>query len=100
MDELKTIFPLFGLQNALKVLRNTDELPSDEALSIVAKFVDIFSTVNIHPTIVGKQVSSIATDVNQHKHTKACRKYHTTCRFNFLNFRHVELLLPNQQIKC
>ena len=86
LDELKTIFPLFGLQNALKALRNTDELPSEEELSIVAKFVDIFSTVNIHPTIVGKEVSSIATDVNQHKHTKACRKYRTTCRFNFPKF--------------
>ena len=83
LDELKSIYPLYGLRNALKALNDTEEHPSDEELSTIVNFVDIFSTVSINPAIVGKNVSTIATEVNQHKHTKTCRKYMTTCRFNF-----------------
>ena len=83
MEELNSIYPLFGLSNALKSLSNTEEEPSDEQLEKIVKFVDIFSTVSLHPSIVRDAVSSIATDVNQHKHTKTCRKYLTTCRFHF-----------------
>ena len=52
-------------------------------LKYVVKFVDTFSTVSLHPAFVSRDVSTIATAVNQHKHTKTCRKYMTTCRFNF-----------------
>ena len=69
MEELNSIYPLLGLSNALKSLSNTEEEPSDEQLEKIVKFVDIFSTVSLHPSIVGDDVSSIATDVNQHKHT-------------------------------
>ena len=91
LEELRNIFPLYGLNDALKSLSNTDEFPSDENLSIITKFVDTFSTVSTHPAIVGTEVSEIAKEVNQHKHTKTCRKYLTTCRFNFPNCLHTVL---------
>ena len=47
----------------------------------LAVFVDTFSTVSLHPAVVGQIVAEIAIKVNQHSHTKTCRKYHTICRF-------------------
>ena len=35
---------------------------------------------------MGKKVVDIVKKVNQHKHTKACRKYSTNCRFDFPKF--------------
>ena len=43
--------------------------------------VDSFSTVSLHPAIVGEVVAQIAKNVNQHHHTRTCRKYKTICRF-------------------
>ena len=83
LEELKSIYPLFGLKDALRALSNTEVYPSDEQLSTIVRFIDIFSTVSIHPAIVGTDVSTIASQVNQHKHTKTCRKYLTACRFHF-----------------
>ena len=82
-EELKSIYPLFGLKSALKVLSNTKNQPSEEQLSTPVKFIDRFSTVSLHPAIIGEEVSKIACEVNQYKHTKTCRKYLTTWRFNF-----------------
>ena len=54
---------------------------SQDELNIVVKFVDSFSTVSLHPAIVGPIVAGIAEKVNKHHHTKTCRKYNTVCRF-------------------
>ena len=40
-----------------------------------------FSTVTLHPAIVGSIVAEIARKVNQHHHTHTCKKYQTKCRF-------------------
>ena len=56
---------------------------TEDDLNIVASFVDTFTTVSLHPAIVGEIVAAIAKDVNQHRHTRTCRKYNTVCRFKF-----------------
>ncbi len=79
--DLKLLYPLYGLQSTLKKLHKNEE-PTKEELQIVVKFVDAFSTVSLHPAIVGSIVADIAQKVNKHRHTKTCRKYKTVCRFN------------------
>ena len=78
--DLKLLYPLYGLKNALQKLHKNEE-PTEEEVATVVKFVDTFSTVSLHPAIVGHIVSDIAKKVNQHHHTKTCRKYNTVCRF-------------------
>ena len=81
-QDLKLLYPLHGLKDSLKKLNKKEEVTDDE-LAIVVNFVDFFSTVSLHPAIVGPLVSEIAKVVNQHRHTKTCRKYQTVCRFKF-----------------
>ena len=54
---------------------------SDEDLAVIVSFVDTFTTVSLHAAVVGPIVAAIAEKVNQHRHTKTCRKYQTVCRF-------------------
>ena len=55
---------------------------SEDDMNIVVTFVDSFSTVSLHPAVVGPIVAKIAEKVNKHQHTKTCRKYNTKCHFN------------------
>ena len=79
--DLKLIYPLYGLKTALHKLHKGME-PTQDEMDIVARFVDSFSSVSLHPAIVGPIVAGIAEKVNKHQHTKTCRKYNTVCRFN------------------
>ena len=79
--QLKQLFPLYGLKDSLKRLHKSDNV-TDEDLAIIVAFVDTFTTVSLHPAVVGPIVAAIAEKVNQHRHTKTCRKYQTVCRFN------------------
>lgn len=82
LKDLSRLYPLYGLKEALRRIHKGD--PVTEAdFSVVAAFVDTFTTVSLHPAIVGEIVAAIAKDVNQHRHTKTCRKYNTVCRFKF-----------------
>ena len=83
LKELESLYPLYGLKSVMKKLNNADENVTNEDLAIVTRFIDIFSTVSLHPGIVGTTVAGIVREVNQHKHTKTCRKYLTKCRFKF-----------------
>ena len=83
LKELEQIYPLCGLKSALKKLNNAEDDVTDQDLAIVIRFVDIFSSVSLHPSNVGSRVAEIAKEVNKHKHTKTCRKYLTICRFKF-----------------
>ena len=82
LEDLKLIYPLYGLKNSLRKLNNGEEVTEEEIATVVA-FTDTFSTVSLHPAIVGCVVAGIAEKVNQHHHTKTCRKYQTVCRFKF-----------------
>ena len=83
LNDLQKIYPLYGLKKSLKMLNTNEEDVTMEDISIVTRFVDAFSTVSLHPAIVGSLVSAIAKKVNQHHHTKTCKKYKTICRFKF-----------------
>ena len=52
----------------------------------IRRFIDEFTTVSIHENTVGKDVAKIAQEVNEHHHTKTCRKHDTTCRFKYPRF--------------
>jgi hypothetical protein len=82
LKDLKMIYPLFGLKTILEKLNIGQEV-SEEEMAVVVTFIDSFCTVSLHPAIVGPVVAYIATLVNQHHHTKTCRKYQTVCRFKF-----------------
>ena len=82
LSNLKYIYPLYGLRSSLRKLHKGEHITDDE-LETVIVFIDTFSTVSLHPSIVGPVVAAIAQKVNQHWHTKTCRKYQTICRFNF-----------------
>ena len=78
--ELRQMFPLYGLSNVLKKIQENEEI-NEEELEKVIFLVDSFSTVSLHPAIVGEIVAEIVKKVNQHHHTHTCRKYKTICRF-------------------
>ena len=82
LEDLKLLYPMYGLKNSLRKLNNCEEATEEEIATVVA-FTDTFSTVSLHPAIVGSVVAGIAEKVNQHRHTKTCRKYQTVCRFKF-----------------
>ena len=80
--DLNLLYPLFGLKDALRHMHKGEPV-SEADMAVVAAFVDTFTTVSLHPAIVGEIVAAIAKEVNQHRHTKTCRKYNTICRFKF-----------------
>ena len=82
LRDLNLLYPLYGLKDALKRMHKGDSV-SELDFKILAAFVDAFTTVSLHPAIVGNIVAAIAKEVNQHKHTRTCRKYNTVCRFKF-----------------
>ena len=69
-------------KNSLEKLYKNKDVTNDDLLTVV-KFVDTFCTVSLHPAIVGPIVKVIAEIVNQHRHTKTCKKYKPACRFKF-----------------
>ena len=78
--------PLKGISDTFKKLRQNATLEKKD-LSILTTFADEFVTVSTDPTIVGVDVAEIVTEVNQHHHTKTCRKRSSNCRFNFPKVR-------------
>ena len=75
--------PLFkGLENAFKKFRNNQQLNEHEVEAII-NFIDEFTTVSLHENTVGREVVKIASEVNNHHHTKTCRKHDSTCRFKY-----------------
>ena len=82
LKDLRHIYPFYGLATSLRKMHNGEEI-TEEDIEVVVAFVDTFSTVSLHPALVGPIVAAIAYSVNQHHHTKTCRKYQTKCRFKF-----------------
>ena len=77
--------PLKGLKEVFQKLRNEDDLTAED-LTCLENFIDGFTTVSLNPNIVGEDVVKIVTEVNVHHHTKTCRKYDSSCRFNYPRF--------------
>ena len=74
--------PMNGIVKAFQKLKNTQKLDKDDTQCLVS-FIDSFITVSTAEKIVGKDVAKAVKEVNQHKHSKTCRKYGGTCRFNY-----------------
>ena len=71
-----------GLKEAFKKLRNNTKLESAD-IKVLRQFIDTFTSVSTHGNTVGREVARIAQEVNKHHHTKTCRKYDKSCRFNY-----------------
>ena len=78
----ENIGPLKGLCNVFKKLKVSAKL-SKEDMDCLKYFIDIFITVCTNKQVVGDDVAKAVLEVNQHKHTKTCRKHGTVCRFNY-----------------
>ena len=76
------VYPFKGIETAFRKLRNDKPLTKEEIKSLT-NFVDHFTTVTTDPRIVGSDVAKIAKEVNTHHHTNTCRKYGSSCRFNY-----------------
>ena len=77
--------PLRGLKEVFQKLRNEDDLVTEDLICL-ENFIDGFTTVSLNPNIVGEDVAKLVTEVNVHHHTKTCRKYDSSCRFNYPRF--------------
>ena len=86
--------PLKGISDTFKKLRRNDKLEKKD-ISCLTTFADEFVTVSTDPTIVGDDVAEIVTEVNQHHHTKTCRKRSSECRFNFPKVRFFHIFTIN-----
>ena len=71
-----------GLSGAFQKIKNSVRL-SEEDTKCLANFVDLFITVSTCEKKVGKDIAATVREVNQHRHTKTCRKYGGHCRFNY-----------------
>ena len=74
--------PLKGIVNAFRKLKDDGNL-DDEEFKCLENFIDGFTTVSLNPNYVGDDVVDIVKSVNVHHHTKTCRKYDSSCRFNY-----------------
>ena len=74
--------PMKGLSKAFKKLKNSEKLLPEDTRSL-SNFIDGFITVTTNKQIVGEDVAMAVKEVNHHKHSNTCRKYGTTCRFDY-----------------
>ena len=85
VDDILSRFKFKGLTKAFKKFQTQESLSCDEETAVVS-FANKFTSVCLNPQVVGKEVVNIVKKVNQHRHTKACKKYQTECRFAFPKF--------------
>ena len=77
--------PFKGITKAFKKFRIGGELDYEEEKAVI-NFIDQFTTVSLCAAEVGEQVVKIVKEVNEHHHTKTCRKGPPTCRFRYPKF--------------
>ena len=71
-----------GLCAAFRKLKNSEKLLKEDTESL-SNFVDSFITVSTCEGKVGEDIARTVKEVNQHRHSKTCRKYGGHCRFNY-----------------
>ena len=77
--------PFKGITKAFEKFRNGGELEHDEETAVI-NFIDQYTTVSLCEAEVGKEVVRKAKEVNQHHHTKTCKKGNPNCRFRYPKF--------------
>ena len=70
-------FKFFGICEAFKKFETKEDLLEHEERAVI-KFANKFTTVSLNAATVGQTYV-----VGRHKHTRACKKYGTDCRFGF-----------------
>jgi hypothetical protein len=75
-------FKFFGICEAFKKFETKEDLLEHEERAVI-NFANKFTTVSLNAATVGQIVANIARVVSRHKHTRACKKYGTDCRFGF-----------------
>ena len=108
------------VEKAFKTLKDDSKILSSNEIEALLLFVDTFTTCSLDPEVIegkmyrltdndnegnsieglqkmvksaAKKVTNIVCDCNRHHHTKSCRKYHTTCRFNVPHFPTKETII-------
>ena len=76
------VFPLRGLSDVFKKIKDEEKLEDDD-LQVLTCFIDEFSTVSTHEATVGEKIASQVLEVNIHHHTSTCYKEGSSCRFGF-----------------
>ena len=74
----KKVFP--GVKQAIDNIKNS--IPSAEDLKCLEQFTDNFITVDL----TNPEVKDIVSEVNVHKHTRACHTKGPFCRFSYPKF--------------
>ena len=74
--------PFKGITRAFNKFKNGGELEPEEEKAVV-NFIDQYTTVSLCEAEVGARVVKIVKEVNQHHHTKTCRKGYPRCRFRY-----------------
>ena len=77
--------PFKGIKEAFNKFRNGGTLENYEENAVI-EFIDQFTTVSLCEDEVGEDVVRKAKEVNEHHHTKTCRKGSPKCRFRFPKF--------------
>ena len=94
------------IRSAFKKFRHDDVIHAEEEREVI-KFIDAFVTCSSDPSEVepliirdcknkeamAKKAVEIARTVNQHRHSRTCRKYKTSCRFNYPKLPSVETVI-------
>ena len=78
MAENETHLNINVLKTTFKKIRLDKSLNNEEIIEL-ERFADTFVTCSNKSPLTDE----IVNKVNTHHHTKSCRKYNTTCRFNF-----------------
>ena len=73
------------LIEAYEKLRKSEKLLNAERRALEI-FADKFCKCSLNPVEVGKKVAKIAEDVNEHGHSKSCKKVEPKCRWKFPRF--------------
>ena len=76
-----------GLCEAFRKLKNSEMLLKEDT-ECLSRFVDAFITVSTCEEEVGVEIATTVKEVNQHRHSKTCRKYGGNCRFHYPRFQH------------
>ena len=108
------------LEMSFKTLRDDSNILSENECKALAIFADIFTTCSLDTDIIkeklyrltttdkdgnevydnekliesaARKVANTVCDCNRHHHTKSCKKYDTSCRFNVPHFPSKETLV-------
>jgi hypothetical protein len=114
------------LEQAFNTLKDESKILSENEYKALAKFTDIFTTCSLDPEEIkgklyrltdtdkdgheveklvklvessAKKFAKTVCECNRHHHTKSCKKYDTTCRYNIPHFPSKETLIAVPVIK-